>query len=223
MFTVKLTINRDSFSSETTTKTKIAYIKVKPYADFSYHTSGVCSAPCGTFFYTCPPCNFVAPYTTHFYNKSGGANLTYSWDFGDASTSTDENPVHNYAEIGRRAVLTVSDGTHKNSRAKYIELGSGMPSLELVDDRMRLELNNISYMGENYTATLESKDGSFYSIVGDSVGAAVTNNLQAILAEDFGIYIPELHFDNRNWNMKLRYVPNAEKMMWEVEYIEENK
>lgn len=225
MFTVKLAINRDSFSSETTTKTKIAYIKVQPYADFSYHASGVCSAPCGTspiIFYDCPPCGFGAPYTTHFFNKSGGENLTYSWDFGDATTSTVENPVHDYDDIGMRAVLTVSDGTNKNSRPKYIELGSGMPSLKLVDDRWRLELNNISYMGENYTATLESKDGSFYSLVDDSVGAAETNSLQAILAEDLDLYLPEIYFDNRNWNMKLKYVPNAEKMMWEVEYIEEN-
>jgi len=226
MFTVKLTINRDSASSETTTKTKIAYIKVKPYADFSYHASATCS-PCmdsnSHIYYTCPPCSVIAPpYTTHFHDKSGGDNLTYSWNFGDATTSTDENPVHDYEKIGRRAVLTVSDGTNKNSRAKYIELGSGMPSLGLVDERMRLELNNISYMGENYTATLESKDGSFYSLVDESVDAAETNYLQAILDEDFGIYIPELHFDNRNWNMKLKYVPNAEKMMWEVEYIEEN-
>jgi PKD repeat protein len=149
--------------------------------------------------------------------------LTYQWDFGDATTSTDENPVHDYGEIGRRAVLTVSDGTYTNSRHKYIELGSGMPSLKLVDDRMWLELNNFSYMEENYKATLESKDGWFYSLVDDSFDEAETNSVQATVAEDLGIYIPELYFDYRNWNMKLEYVPKAEKMMWAVEYIEENK
>lgn len=226
MFTVKLTINRDSFSTETTTKTKYDYIKVRPYADFSYHTSGSCSAPCDSLIlpsYTCPPCpSDASPYKTHFYDKSGGNNLTYSWDFGDATTSSEENPVHDYDAIGRRAVLTVSDGTNKNSRSKYIELGSGMPSLELVDNRMQLELNNISYKGEQFTATLESKDSCFYSLVDDSVDEAKTNYLQATLAEDLGLYIPEIYFDYRNWNMKLKYVPNAEKMMWEVEYLEEN-
>lgn len=207
MFSVKLTINRDSVSSETTTKTKHAYIKVKPYADFNYYTYGY----------------HPAPYETHFYDKSGGENLTYSWDFGDATTSTEENPVHDYDDIGRRAVLTVSDGTNKNSRSKYIELRYGMPSLELVNDRMQLELNNISYQGEHYKATLESEDEYIYSLVDDSVGASETNNVQAILSADMGLYIPEIHFDNKNWNMKLKYIPNAEKLMWELEYLEENK
>lgn len=226
MFTVKLNINRDSLSSETTTKTKIAYIKVRPYADFSYHTYGVCSAPCFgpvVNFYSCPPCGIVGPYTTHFFDKSGGDNLTYNWYFGDATTSTDENPVHDYDHIGRRTVLTVSDGTYKNSRSKYIELGSGMPSIKLVDDRLRLYLDNFIYMEENYTATLESKDGWFYYLVDGHVGEAETNSIQATLAEDFGIYVPELFFDYRNWTMKLDYLPKAEKIMWELEYIGENK
>ncbi len=51
-----------------------------------------------------------------FTNKStdaDGDKLTYSWDFGDNSTSNEENPTHTYAKNGTYAVkLTVSDGVY---------------------------------------------------------------------------------------------------------------
>jgi gliding motility-associated-like protein len=47
---------------------------------------------------SCPnrPINFV--------NQSIGPNLTYQWTFGDGGTSTDPNPVHNYAADGNYTV-----------------------------------------------------------------------------------------------------------------------
>jgi len=218
MFTVKLTINQDSVSSNTTTKTKYDYVKVKPYADFNYHTSVSCSDPCED------PIN--ASYETIFYNKSGGDHLKYSWDFGDGTTSTEENPVHGYASIGLRAVLTVSHGVSQNSRSKYIEVGTtagGIPSLVLVNDRLQLELNNVSYQDKNYTAILESEDGQIYSLVDGSVGnASQTSNVQAILYEEMWLYIPMVYYENKNYKMKLKYIPNAEKMTWKLVYREEN-
>ncbi len=44
----------------------------------------------------------------------GGATLTYSWAFGDSSTSTLANPSHVYQSVGvYNAQLTVSDGTNQ--------------------------------------------------------------------------------------------------------------
>ena len=34
--------------------------------------------------------------TIEFYNSSKGTNLKYNWDFGDGTTSTDINPLHNF-------------------------------------------------------------------------------------------------------------------------------
>lgn len=42
--------------------------------------------------------------TVNFLNSSAGA-ITYLWDFGDGTTSTDKNPTHNYADIGHYRVL----------------------------------------------------------------------------------------------------------------------
>jgi len=47
-----------------------------------------------------------------FTNTSGGSEGTYSWDFGDGNTSTDENPNYTYAAEGTYNVcLTVTNAT----------------------------------------------------------------------------------------------------------------
>src|SRR5262249_47575739 len=52
-----------------------------------------------------------APLTVNFSsagsNDPGGSALTYSWDFGDGTTSTSANPSHTYAAGNYTAVLTV--------------------------------------------------------------------------------------------------------------------
>ncbi|MEM7344934.1 MAG: PKD domain-containing protein, partial [Chloroflexota bacterium] len=49
--------------------------------------------------------------TTSFTNSATGTNLTYLWNFGDDTTSTDANPSHVYPTTGTFTVsLTVSNG-----------------------------------------------------------------------------------------------------------------
>ncbi len=51
-----------------------------------------------------------------FTNASTGSGLTYDWDFGDGSVSTDENPVHTYSSINQYTVtLTVTDSCGNTS------------------------------------------------------------------------------------------------------------
>lgn len=45
-----------------------------------------------------------------FTNKSKGPNLTYRWEFGDGASSTDTDPVHNYAKEGIYTIkLVITD------------------------------------------------------------------------------------------------------------------
>jgi len=58
----------------------------------------------------------TAPLTVHFSSAGSsdpeGQPLTYSWDFGDAGSSTAANPTHTYNTRGRYTVrLTTSDGS----------------------------------------------------------------------------------------------------------------
>lgn len=55
-----------------------------------------------------------------FTNTSSNAS-GYSWDFGDGSTSTEENPVHEYAEAGTYTVeLTAIDGSDSDKAAMEV-------------------------------------------------------------------------------------------------------
>ncbi len=65
-------------------------------------------AQCEAMFYS-DPFEGICPITIQFHNESTGTNCTYSWDFGDGTTSTEENPSHIYASPGQFEVsLTIN-------------------------------------------------------------------------------------------------------------------
>jgi glucose/arabinose dehydrogenase len=73
----------------------------------------------------------TAPLTVHF-SSSGTSDpdndpLTYSWDFGDGTKSTDPNPTKTYANNGTYTVeLTVSDGVN-TAQAVPLVITVGIP------------------------------------------------------------------------------------------------
>ena len=74
--------------------------------------------------------------TTYFYNGSTGDGLaSYFWEFGDGSTSTDENPKHVFAGTGGYAVrLTVMDSagcTDPLTRGVAVDLGDVVPDFTI--------------------------------------------------------------------------------------------
>ena len=109
--TVKLTVSGTNDSSNM--KTRSYYIKVEPYAVYRYDVNIECAR------WLDPPADTKCiewDYPTEFTNLSQGNNLTYHWDFGDGSTSNEENPSHTYSSdagggfIERLTKLTVTDG-----------------------------------------------------------------------------------------------------------------
>jgi len=63
------------------------------------------------------------PFAVQFYDKSAGYPTTWSWDFGDGSTSSIKNPVHMYTTAGNFTVnLTVSNaqGSDTKTQTDYI-------------------------------------------------------------------------------------------------------
>ncbi|MFO1372706.1 MAG: PKD domain-containing protein [Candidatus Competibacteraceae bacterium] len=67
----------------------------------------------------------VAPLPVVFINKSTGNIDTWSWDFGDGSTSTSSNPTHTYMAKGIYTVyLTITGpiGTNTKALACYIKV-----------------------------------------------------------------------------------------------------
>jgi len=68
--------------------------------------------------------------------------LTYSWDFGDDETSTEQNPVHEYAENDTYTVtLTVSDGTDTDDETEDIIVGNIAPTADFTFEATNLSVN----------------------------------------------------------------------------------
>jgi PKD repeat protein len=66
------------------------------------------------------------PLNVRFQNVSGGFGVKYFWDFGDGSTSTEENPSHIYNKEGRYTiklnVISASGSQGVAEKSNYIEV-----------------------------------------------------------------------------------------------------
>ncbi|NWF69667.1 MAG: PKD domain-containing protein, partial [Chloroflexi bacterium] len=66
-----------------------------------------------------------APLTVRFTNTSTGDNLTFDWNFGDSSTSTERNPVHIFTTTGNFTVtLRASNSAGDNVFSAQINVTS---------------------------------------------------------------------------------------------------
>jgi gliding motility-associated-like protein len=88
-YTVKLILNDTNFCNSPDTLSKILRVSANVKASFNTPAAG------------------CAPYEAVFENTSqGGAQFT--WDFGDGSTSTEQNPTHTYLQPGTYLVQLVA-------------------------------------------------------------------------------------------------------------------
>ncbi|MEI6123558.1 MAG: PKD domain-containing protein [Bacteroidota bacterium] len=110
-FQVILTVNDQNSCSKSLAKPNYINILPSPSAGFTY-TSSV-------------PCNPPVTYT--FTNTSVPTTSTYSWNFGDAGTSSQQNPVHNYSTAGTyTARLIVSNNGCSDTVSQTINVSSGL-------------------------------------------------------------------------------------------------
>ena len=112
-YTVKLTVTNDQGSD---TKTKTDYITVNgnlPVADFS-----------------ASPTSGKVPLTVAFTDNSTGNPTSWSWDFGDGSSSTEQNPSHTYSKAGSYTVkltATNDQGSDTKTKTDYITVNGNLP------------------------------------------------------------------------------------------------
>ncbi len=105
-FTVSLTVTGPGGSD---TETKVDYIAV-------YEPAPVCHFGADTTFGT-------LPLEVQFSDSSTGIITTWSWDFGDGNTSTEQNPLYTYETVDTFTVsLTVTGpgGSDTETREDYI-------------------------------------------------------------------------------------------------------
>jgi PKD repeat protein len=104
----------------------------------------------------------VAPLAVSFFSTNSadpeGSSLTYTWSFGDGTTSTSANPVKTYNNAGvYLAQLTVRDGTN-TSAPSVVTISVGSPATGLVaaygfDEGLGAAALDVSGNGNNGTVT----------------------------------------------------------------------
>lgn len=118
--TYSVTLNVADASGNSDAITKNDFISVGsavPVADFSAN-----------------PMSGTSPLTVNFTNQSTGTISEYSWDFGDGSSSAEQNPSHEYSVAGTYTVtLTVTGpgGSDSEIQTDYIAVatsGGGDPA-----------------------------------------------------------------------------------------------
>lgn len=67
--------------------------------------------------FTCTPVYGRSPLTVVFTNGSSGTIVSYEWNFGDGTLSTEENPIHVFTGTGKKIVTLTVTNTVGSTRA----------------------------------------------------------------------------------------------------------
>lgn len=131
--------------------------------------------------FTANPITGIAPLTVKFIDQSTGTITSWFWEFGDANTSTLQNPTHTFNSVGSYDVsLTVNtpDGSYTKTKFGYINVladidNDNIPDIEedacpnggdgnedgVLDSQQGNVTSFKTYDGQNYV-TLESMGGT---------------------------------------------------------------
>jgi PKD repeat protein len=100
-----------------------------------YYVNG--TAPIAGF--SAVPTNGQAPLDVQFTDNSIGNSISWLWDFGDGSTSTEQNPTHTYSAPGSYTVrLTVINAAGSSTSTSYITVSGAS-----VDNTVNAQTNTI--------------------------------------------------------------------------------
>jgi PKD repeat protein len=137
-YTVTLTVvNRQGTSGQ---RSEASYISVEEDTATPTETSTTTTTPTGSTTlataFSGYPLNGTSPLTVQFTDSSSGTPSEWSWDFGDANTSSVQNPSHVYSNPGLYTVslkVTKSGDSDKTTKASYITVNSGPTTLAAVN------------------------------------------------------------------------------------------
>jgi PKD repeat protein len=127
-YSVNLTVENDGGSDTEIKSCYITVLGIPPIADFVANVT-----------------NVRVGAVVQFTSSSSGDTISYYWNFGDETTSTEQNPQHTYTESGTYTVtLTVGNayGEDTKTRTDYINaiqlqvapvIGWGNPSTYVLD------------------------------------------------------------------------------------------
>ncbi len=163
-------------------------------------TAYVLGANANSFSYSAAAGNVVS-----FSPAATGSGLSYSWDFGDGNTSTDQNPVHTYSNNGNYTVtLSVSNGSCSDQVSGTISSVQGSTGIQdiAVVESMTAQPNPAHDQLQLKVTAVQSADMALtvYDMIGNVVSdRQVRINIGAnTIAQDVaplaaGVYTVALH------------------------------
>ncbi|GGF23218.1 PKD domain-containing protein [Echinicola rosea] len=115
---------------------------------------------------------FESEYLTVNFTNSSENSVSYSWDFGDGNTATEENPTHVYEEGGTYEVIlysTAPGGTTVQITKEVTVVGPPMADFIAEDDGLTVNFTNTSEnvvtyswdFGDGSTSTEESPSHTY--------------------------------------------------------------
>lgn len=123
-YNVTLTVSSEDGSEDSVTHTITVREAIRgnqpPIADFSFSPQN-------------PEVGEEIAFTDLSIDTDGNI-VSYNWDFGDGSTSSQQNPTHIYSNSGNfNVVLTVTDDDgSSNSRTRIVSVGAAQPSRQAI-------------------------------------------------------------------------------------------
>ena len=149
---------------------------------------------CQAYFYSHPDSS--SENSIHFWNHSTGSSTTYSWEFGDSTTSNLENPNHVYAVTGVYQVcLTITDSSGFScSFCENVVVGNNGCQSYFYSDLDSSTVNGINF--SNYSG---GAPYSYFWDFGDSTNTSNLGNPHHAYA-DTGSYYACLTMIDQNGN-----------------------
>lgn len=97
-----------------------------------------------------------------------GEVLSYSWDFGDGNTSTDQSPTHSYVTMGlytvSLSVVMKDESTGSTSKDKYIIVHMGKSDRSCPIKSWDDEVDGVSYHHTIYKAINEYGGEAYFQV-----------------------------------------------------------
>lgn len=163
-------------------------------------TAFVIGQGANSFSYTAAAANVV-----NFTASASGTGLSYTWDFGDGTTSTDQNPVHAYSNTGNYVVtLHVSNGSCSDQVSGTISSVQGSTGIQdiAVVESMTAQPNPVRDQLSLHVTAAQAADMQLtvYDMIGNVVAEApVRVNIggntytQDVASLASGVYTIALH------------------------------
>lgn len=128
---------------------------------------------------------------------------SWSWDFGDGGTSTDENPTHTYKRSGKYAVsLTINSGADTETKTDYIHVLPNIATPFSASDGGNFETNTDYFGSDDVTGGINlwerGAPGAPLNTVNSGTNAWKTALSSNITQADYtcALYSPNFNFTN---------------------------